>query len=48
MEKNCLNCRYGNYWREGRVICFMYDDLTVENDCCGLWRDGDGTNTINR
>ena len=38
-EKNCLNCKHGAYWREGKVICFVYDDLTMESDNCGLWSE---------
>lgn len=44
MEKNCLNCKHGDYWKKGKVICFVHDDLVMENDNCGLWGDIDEHN----
>jgi hypothetical protein len=38
IEKNCLNCKHGNYYKQGRVVCFIYDDLVMETHNCGLWR----------
>ena len=41
MIENCLSCRHGSYWREKKVICFVHDDLVMETDSCGLWREKD-------
>ena len=38
-NKECLNCKNGAYWKQQQVICFIYDDLMLETDYCGLWSD---------
>lgn len=40
-EKNCLSCRFGEYQRNQQVYCSLFDDLTFENDKCGLYGDMD-------